>query len=72
MTNPYRSQRERAAYEAGLAARAAKPPGDDNSESKVLTREEIRAMSTEDINRRWPEVQQSLRAGLPSGEDDDE
>jgi hypothetical protein len=65
MGNPFRSQRERAAYEAGLAAgrtESATPP-------EPLSREQIRAMSIEEMNRRWPEVQAALKAGLPKEED---
>jgi hypothetical protein len=63
MTNPFRSQRERAAYEAGLAAGRAEGP---DAPTKVLSREQVQAMSTAEMNRRWPEVQASLKAGLPT------
>jgi hypothetical protein len=70
MPNPYRSQRERAAYETGFAAGLAAGRAESTEgPPKTLTREQVRAMGIDETNRRWPEVQAALKAGLPSEED---
>jgi hypothetical protein len=70
MTNPYRTQREKAAYEAGLAAgRADKPP--DGKKPKPLSRKDVLAMSVSQINERWPEVQAAMTAWADGQDDDD-
>jgi hypothetical protein len=63
MHNPYRSQRERAAFEAGYAARRADAKA---AKPATLTRADIEAMGRTEINERWPEVQASLAAGMPT------
>jgi hypothetical protein len=75
MNNPYRTQRERAAYSLGYGhgVTAGKAEASENGDApKVLTREQVLAMSPSEIDDRWPEVSAALAAGLPEGEDDDE
>lgn len=66
-SNPYRSQRERAAFEAGLTAGRA----NEAKKKRLLTRTEVMAMSTSEINERWQEVQAWQAAGMPEGDDDE-
>ena len=69
--NPYRTQRERTAWEAGRAFGRNENPTEDSGQGHVLTRRQVEAMNNDEINARWPEVEKSLAAGLPSGDDDE-
>lgn len=64
--NEFRSVREKAAYEAGRAAERDRQADD----GPTLTREQVRAMSPDEVNANWQAVQRSLNEGLPSEQDE--
>lgn len=61
MTNPYRSRREREAFEAGRASALSEKQDED---TPPLTRSLVEAMTPQQVTQRWPEVQAALRNGF--------
>jgi hypothetical protein len=70
VTNPYRTQRERAAYESGLAAgRTEERP---KGKPKPLSRARVQAMTAAEVIERQAEIDAWLNAGQPEPEPEDD
>lgn len=69
MTNPFRTQRERAAYEAGRSFERAQA----QKEHEPMSRARLDKMSPAEMQERWDtEIAPWLEAGQPEPEGDDD